>query len=362
MTADDATPSRVPVRAELDDVVPYGAPQADVAVRLNTNETAEPPPREFLAAAAARIEALDLHRYPDRDHVALRAALARRHNCDVDQVWAANGSNEILLELLQVYGGPGRQAVVFRPSYSMYPELCRTAMTPVIEIDLDDDFAYSADTIDAACAAQPDVIILASPNNPVGTVVDASTVRALHERTAALIVVDEAYIDFAPERSMSPLLETLPRLVLVRTFSKAFRLAGARLGYLVARPWVVDDVQKVRLPYHLSAVTQTIGELALANESSFLAHRAEVAAERDCLASALAQLPDVEVFASAANFLLVRTGRDDVFHELFARGVLVRDFATRPRLTGCIRVTIGTPAENAAFLAAFREILGAPTT
>jgi histidinol-phosphate aminotransferase len=369
-------PDRVPVRADLTDVAPYGAPQLDVAVRLNTNETAEPPPADYLPEVARRIQGLGLHRYPDRPATALRTALGAPYGLAAERVWAANGSNEILLQLLQAYGGPGRTVLTFRPPYSMYEELARTASTRLIEVDLDDDFALSPQVAaDAVATHDPDVVVVASPNNPVGTLVDHAAVRALHERSRALIVVDEAYVEFAPpEASVVGLLDELPRLVVSRTFSKAFRLAGLRLGYLFAAPWVVDDVQKVRLPYHLDALTQTAGLVALEMVDGFLDHRARTAAERDRVLVTLEGREDVEVWPSQANFLLFRSAVPDLFDRLLAHGVLVRDFSTRPRLGGCLRVTVGTPAENDAFLTALDASLaetatddggppaGAPTT
>ena len=350
---------RVPVRPGLEEVEPYGAPQLDVPVRLNTNETATPPPAGYLEEVARRIQDLELHRYPDRPHRALRDALARRHATTPERVWAANGSNEVLLQLLQAYGGPDRLVLSPRPGYSMYPELCRTALTPHVEVDLDESFRLTPDAAGAAVAQHdPDLVLVPSPNNPVGTPVDHDAIRAMHGAGHALVVVDEAYIEFGPDgTSVVGLLDELPRLVVVRTFSKAFRLAGLRLGYLVGPTWVVDDVQKVRLPYHLDAIKQVAGLVALEQEQAFLSHRAQVASERDRLSAELAGIRGVEVFESAANFLLLRSPIEDLFGKLLDRGVLVRDFSTRPRLAGCVRVTVGTPDENDAFLDALRGVV-----
>jgi histidinol-phosphate aminotransferase len=351
---------RVPVRDELLHVSPYGAPQLDVPVRLNTNETAEPPPPGFLEVVADRIQSLQLNRYPDRPHRALREALAARVGLTPDRVWAANGSNEVLAQLLQAYGGPGRLALHVRPGYSMYPELCRTTSTRSAQFDLDEDFRLDAATAAAAVTAHdPDLVLVPSPNNPVGTPVGHDAIRALHDGSRALVVVDEAYVEFGPDdASVLGLLDELPRLVIVRTFSKAFRLAGLRLGYLLAAPWVVDDVQKVRLPYHLDAIKQVAGLVALEQEKAFLEHRARTAVERERLAEALHATPGIEVFDSAANFLLIRSAEVPLFDALLERGVLVRDFSSQPRLAGCVRVTIGTAAENDAFLAALHDVLG----
>ncbi len=350
---------RVPLRADLDGVAPYGAPQLDVPVRLNTNETAEPPPPGYLEEVGRRIQGLELNRYPDRPHRRLREALGAPHGLGPDRVWAANGSNEILLQLLLAYGGPDRRLLTFRPPYSMYPELARTTLTPCTQVDLDERFTLSAQVAaDAVATADPDVVFVASPNNPVGTLVAHDAIRALHDRSRALIVVDEAYVEFAPpEASAVHLLDELPRLVVSRTFSKAFRLAGLRLGYLFAAPWVVEDVQTVRLPYHLDAVKQTAALVALEQAPAFLEHRVRTAAERDRVHATLAARDDVEVWPSSANFLLLRTAVPDLFERLLERGVLVRDFSRQPRLSGCLRVTIGTPDENDAFLTAMTAVL-----
>jgi histidinol-phosphate aminotransferase len=350
---------RVPIRPDLRGVAPYGAPQLDVPVRLNTNETAEPPPPGYLEEVGRRIQDLGLHRYPDRPHTALRTALGAPFGLGPDRVWAANGSNEVLLQLLQAYGGPDRRLLTFRPPYSMYPELARTTMTASVEVDLDDRFELSvAVAADAVAAHDPDVVFVASPNNPVGTLVSHDAIRALHDGSRALVVVDEAYVEFAPEgSSVVDLLDQLPRLVVTRTFSKAYRLAGLRLGYLLAQPWVVDDVQTVRLPYHLDAVKQVAALVALEQTPAFLDHRERTAAERDRLRAALDAREDVEVWPSAANFLLFRTAQPDLFDRLLEQGVLVRDFSRSPRLAGCLRVTVGTPTENDAFLAALTAAL-----
>ncbi|MEX2324221.1 MAG: histidinol-phosphate transaminase [Nitriliruptoraceae bacterium] len=352
------TAERVPVRESLRDVEPYGAPQLDVPVRLNTNETPEPPPDAFLSAYVDRIGTTSLNRYPDRDHVELRRSIAARHDVAVEQVWAANGSNEVIMQLLQVYGGVDRTVASVSPSYSMYPEFCRTTQTGFVEVDLPDTFEFTAATAAALAATGADVILLASPNNPVGNVIDQGHFVRLHDQTDALIIADEAYVEFADgDCSVVPLVAKLPRLVVVRTLSKAFRLAGLRLGYLVAAPWVVADVQKVRLPYHLDSLKQIAGVVALEREPEFLAHRAMIVAERHRMVAALAELPQVEVYPSAANFVLIRSTVDELFDRLLARGVLVRDFSTTRRLQGCIRVTIGTPDENEAFLTAVRDVI-----
>ncbi len=354
----------VPVRDDIADLEPYGAPQLDVPVRLNTNETAEPPPPGYLEEVGRRIQSLELNRYPDRPHTALRQRLGARAGIDPAGVWAANGSNEVLAQLFQAYGGPGRRVATVRPGYSMYPVIAQVTMTDYVTVDLDEDLAWSDAVVDELAATEPNIVILANPNNPTGIAVPDGIVRRVHDACAnALVIVDEAYIEFAGDAhavTAADLLGDLDRLVVSRTFSKAFRLAGLRLGYLLTHPWVVDGIRRVRLPYHLDAIKQVAAEVALDQEDAFLEHRSRVAAERDRVAAGLATIDGVEQWPSAANFILFRVaGAARVFDALLEHGVLVRDFSTKPRLEGCLRVTVGTRDENDAFLAALADVLGA---
>ena len=355
----ERAPDRVPVRADLADVEPYGAPQLDVPVRLNTNETPFPPPAEFMKRVAERVEGLELHRYPDRRATALRTALGARFGLPPERVWAANGSNEILMQLFQAYGGPGRTLLLFRPGYSPYPLYAQIALTPSVEADLGDGFELTAQiALDAVATHDPDIVIVTSPNNPTGMPVGLDVVRALHDGSRALVIVDEAYVEFGGV-SATTVLDELPRVVVTRTFSKAWRLAGLRLGYLLAHEWVIDDLRKVRLPYHLDALTQAAGLTALERADEVTAHIAVLSAERDRLHAELAAMPGVTVWPSAANFLLFRTAMEGgaLFDALLERGVLIRDFSSKPRLRGCLRVTVGTPEENDRFLTALKESL-----
>jgi histidinol-phosphate aminotransferase len=352
-----AAAGRVPVRADLAAVEPYGAPQFDVPVRLNTNETPWPPPPAFAERLRERLGALELHRYPDRDLGALRRALSGRTGLPFERLWAANGSNEILTQLFQAYGGPGRRVLLAQPGYSAHPLLARVAVTAAVTFDLDDALECTPAAIRSAVEREaPDLVCLASPNNPTGIPVALAAVRAAHDAGDGLVVIDEAYAEFGGVGA-AELLDELPRLVVVRTFSKAFRLAGIRLGYLLGPPWVVEDLQRVRLPYHLNALTQAAGVVACELAADVTAHIALVTAERERVARALADR-DVTVWPSAANFLLFRVPGASgaaLFAALLERGVLVRDFSDRPRLEGCLRVTIGTPAENDAFLEALDQ-------
>lgn len=356
----------LPVRDELRGKSPYGAPQLDVPVRLNTNENPYPLPEALVERIAERVRAAarDLNRYPDRDAVELRTRLAAylTDTCGYEvgpaNVWAANGSNEVIQQLLQTFGGPGRTAIGFEPSYSMHGLIARGTGTGWISGPRDEDFTIDLAAAEKAIAEnRPDVVFVTTPNNPTGTAVPAPTVLALYEAAQAakpsMVIVDEAYVEFSHGDSLLPLLEGRPNLVVSRTMSKAFGAAGLRLGYLAAHPAVVDAVQLVRLPYHLSAVTQATALAALEHTGTLLKYVEQLKAERDRLVAELLAL-GYEVTASDANF--VQFGRFEDAHAMWRkildRGVLVRDNG----VPGWLRVTAGTPEENDAFLDAVRKI------
>ena len=358
----------LPLRPELVGEVPYGAPQLDVAHRLNVNENPYPPSAQMVADVADAVAAATatLNRYPDRDAGALRADLAAYVGTDVpvgpaitaERVWAANGSNEVMVQLLQAFGGPGRVALSFTPTYSMYPDYCRDTFTAYRTMPRRADFTIDLDAALARVAAeQPDVVLLASPNNPSGTALGLAEIDALCAASRGMVVVDEAYAEFRRPGTPSAieLLDAHPRLVVTRTMSKAFALAGARLGYLVASSAVVDAVQLVRLPYHLSAVTQAVARTALRHAPELLGSVAALRTERDALARWLSSQTGLVVAESDANFVLFGrfVDRDVIWQRLLDRGVLVR--ATGPQ--GWLRVSAGTPAEMAAFRSALTESL-----
>jgi len=346
----------LPIRDDLRGQTPYGAPQLDVAVRLNTNENSYPLPDVVVDAIAKAVQAelRDLNRYPDRDAVALRADLADYlgHGLTSANTWAANGSNEVQQQLLQAFAGPGRTALGFGPSYSMHPLLAQGTGTRWIGALRDPDFGLTP----AAALAQidehdPDLIFLCSPNNPTGTALDPEVVTAVLEAARGLVVVDEAYAEFARPGTPSALalLPGHPRLVVSRTMSKAFGFAGGRLGYLAADPAVVDAVQLVRLPYHLSALTQAAARAALSQRDALLATVEVIKQQRDRIVTTL-RSRGVKVADSDANFVLFEVGGDQkiAWQRLLDRGVLIRDVG----LPGWLRVTAGTPAETDAFLEA----------
>ncbi|OEU97100.1 aspartate aminotransferase [Streptomyces oceani] len=356
----------LPVRDELRGQSPYGAPQLDVPVRLNTNENPYPLPEPLVARIAERVAeaARGLNRYPDRDALELRAGLARYltdstgHPVRTDQVWAANGSNEVLQQLLQAFGGPGRTALGFEPTYSMHALLARGTGTGWIAGPRRADFTIDLDAaVRTIAERRPQVVFVCSPNNPTGTAVDADTVRALYDAAQAarpsLVVIDEAYGEFSHAPSLLPLLEGRPHLVLSRTMSKAFGAAGLRLGYLAAAPAVVDAVQLVRLPYHLSAVTQATALAALEYTDTLLAYVAQLRSERDRLVAEL-RAAGCAVTPSDANFVQFGVFADAAaaWRRLLDQGVLVRDNG----VPGHLRVSTGTPEENDAFLDAVRTL------
>lgn len=347
----------LPLRENLRGKSPYGAPQLSVPVQLNTNENPHPPSRTLIddVAEAVRAAAADLHRYPDRDAVALRADLAayltRQTGVAVDaaNVWAANGSNEILQQLLQAFGGPGRRALGFVPSYSMHPIISEGIDTEWVEAKRGADFAID---IDAALAAiserRPDVVFVTSPNNPTGHSIAPADLARILDAAPGIVIVDEAYAEFSAAPSAVGLIDRYPaKLVVSRTMSKAFAFAGGRLGYLVAAPAVIDALLLVRLPYHLSVVTQAAARAALRHADETLASVAELAAQRDRVARALTGM-GYEVVPSDANFLLFGKFVDAAraWQHYLDEGVLIRDVG----IGGYLRATIGLAAENDEFL------------
>jgi histidinol-phosphate aminotransferase len=349
----------LPVRDDLKDLHPYGAPQLDVPVRLNTNENPYPPSDRLRRAIADAVAAVagTLNRYPDRDALDLRKDLADYlgHGLTAAQVWAANGSNEIIQQLLQAFGGPGRTALGFEPSYSMHPLISRVTCTGWIEGTRDAGYGLSTAAAQVR-DLQPDVVFIASPNNPTGTAVPLELIQAVYEAAPGMVVVDEAYAEFRRDGTPSALtlLPGRPRLVVTRTMSKAFAAAGTRLGYLAADPRVIDALLLVRLPYHLSTVTQAVARAALAYAAEPLATVEVLRSERDGLVTWL-RMSGLTVADSDANFVLfgVFPDRDAVWRGLLDRGVLIRN--TGP--DGWLRVTVGTAEETAAFRGALTEVL-----
>jgi len=354
----------LPLRDDLRGRTPYGAPQLAVPYQLNTNENPYPPPPELVADITAAVAEIagTLHRYPDRDAVGLRTDLAAylAESTGVPlttaNLWAANGSNEILQQILQAFGGPGRSALGFEPSYSMHPIIAAGTRTDWVPTPRRADFSLDVDAAVAVLAERsPDVVFVTSPNNPTGQSIPLSDLRALVAATSGIVVVDEAYAEFSPQESAVHLIEDFPTQVIVsRTMSKAFAFAGGRLGYLAAAPAVVDALLLVRLPYHLSALTQAAARAALRHADQTLASVHKLAAERDRVIEALSGF-GATVVPSDANFVLFGQFADAAaaWQSYLDKGVLIRDVG----IPEYLRVTVGTPAENDAFLAASKEIV-----
>ena len=366
-TRTDLPGAALPVRDDLRDRTPYGAPQSGTAgigtpVQLNVNENPHAPSAALVAdlTAAVGTAAAGLNRYPDREALALRTDLAAYLTgrtgvpLDVSQVWPANGSNEVLQQVCQAFGGPGRVALGFEPSYSMHPLLAQATSTGWVAERRAADFTLDADTAVAAVRRhEPAITFLTTPNNPTGTAIPLEVVEAVCEASAGMVLVDEAYAEFSGGPSAVTLLDRAPRLIVSRTMSKAFALAGARLGYLAASPAVVDALRLVRLPYHLSALTQAAARAALAHADELLSTVAAVKAQRDRMVREIEAL-GLQVVPTEANFLLFGPfdRPAEVWQALLDRGVLVRDVSGGPSLAGWLRVNAGTEAETSTFLAA----------
>jgi histidinol-phosphate aminotransferase len=354
----------LPLRDDLRGKTPYGAPQLDVPVRLNTNENPHPPTKALVDDVTASVAAAagELHRYPDRDAVALRTELAEYMSgqtgtpLSVENLWAANGSNEILQQLLQAFGGPGRSAIGFVPSYSMHPIISDGTQTAWLVANRGEDFSLDADiAVQAIGERNPDIVFVASPNNPSGQSVSLDTLsRLLDAMTKGVLILDEAYGEFSSQPSAVTLLDEYPtKLVVTRTMSKAFAFAGGRLGYLIAAPAVIDAMLLVRLPYHLSSVTQAAARAALRHADDTLGSVAKLIAERDRVTEALTDM-GFRVIPSDANFVLFGEFADApaTWQRYLDAGILIRDVG----IPGYLRATTGLAEENDALLKASAEI------
>jgi len=340
----------------------YHSPQIDVDVRLNTNEAPEPPPEGFHEALHDALDDVDWHRYPDRAATKLRARLAERYGLDPNQVFVANGSNEILQTLLLTYGGAGRKTALFEPTFAMHGHISKTIGSTVIEGDRGEDYGLDLDEVARVVSEEaPEVLFLCSPNNPSGIVDPPGTVEAvleLMDGTGGLLVVDEAYGQFAEHSAIDLIRDDRP-LVVTRTFSKTWAMAGARLGYVLGPSWVIEELEKTVLPYHLDSFKQAAGLAALDFGDEMDARVERIKTERERMVAKLGDLP-VTTWPSGANFFLFRA--DDMSGEalweaLVDKSVLVRNCSNWPRISECLRVTVGTPEDNDRFLDAVGEIL-----
>lgn len=357
---------RPPVRDDLVELPGYHSPQIDVSHRLNTNESPEPPPESFRQAVAERVAALDWHRYPDRQATELRRRLAEMHGVASENVFVANGSNEVLQTLMLAWGGPGRSVLTFEPTYAMHGQIARVTGTGVIEVERTEDFTIDTDAaLQTLTEHEPVITFLCSPNNPTGLVESREFVEQVLAAVApfGLLVVDEAYAQFSDWTAID-LFDDDASLIVTRTFSKTWAMAAARLGYLIAPAWIVERLGTAILPYHLDAVSQAAGEVALDYEDEMLSRVSLLVERRGTIQAGLADL-GVEFWPSQSNFVLFRPvdksgvpAGDAIWQQLVEAGVLVRNCASWPRLDGCLRVTVGSDVENAAFLGALGAILG----
>lgn len=351
----------LPIRDSLRGRTPYGAPQLQVPVALNVNENTHGLSEEVLVDVIRRIaESLgSINRYPDREFTQLRESLAGYvgHGLGPENIWAANGSNEVLQQLFMAFGGPGRRALSFSPTYSMYSLIAQSTDTQYVEVPRLERYEVDiALVINAITEHNPDIVLICSPNNPSGTPVDLAVIEAAYEACEGILVVDEAYSEFSlNENTALSLLNGRPRLVVSKTMSKAFAFAGARLGYLAADAAVCDAMRLVRLPYHLSALTQAAAEAALAHSEELLETVADIRDQRDRLYVALQDL-GLDPYRSDANFILVGgiENPKEIWQKLLDQGILVRDVG----IPNTLRISAGTEAETTSVIEALTELLG----
>lgn len=351
--------SPIAVRRDLLDAAPYVSPQRPARYRMNTNESPYPPPPALVQEIGRSIEELALNRYPDRDASALYSALAEHNGWTSQGLWVANGSNEVFMHLFLAFGGPGRRALTFEPTYPLHSLIPRIAGTEVRQSGRDDGFEIDLDLATKELRdVRPDIVIVCSPNNPTGGCEPLATVQTLLEEAPGIVVVDEAYIEFAsPQESVRTLLDSYDNLVITKSFSKAWRLAGARLGYMLAAPELIAELARVRLPYHLSAITQLIGEAAMRHSDETLKFVRALVEQRDRIAIEL-QVQGIRSYPSRANFVLFEIeDTAKVWEQLLSNDVLVRSYPGVHRLDGCLRVTAGLPEETDAFLNAIEDAL-----
>jgi histidinol-phosphate aminotransferase len=350
---------RPTVRDDLRALEGYHSPQVEVRVRLNTNEAPWPPPLIWRQRLAEAVAGIDYHRYPDRGASALRSAIAGLHRVQPNQVFVANGSNEVLQTILLAYAGPGRTVATFEPTYQLHGHIARLTGARTVEGERAEDFTLDLAEVRRVLEDdQPNVTFLCSPNNPTGIVERPELVKAVAQEQPGLLVVDEAYAQFAPWSALELFNEELP-MAITRTFSKTWSMAAVRLGYCVAPSWLINELDKVVLPYHLDTAKQLAGLLALDYIDEMESRVAALVSERQRLIAALDDLP-VHVWPSGANFVLFRPNDmpgKDVWQALVDRSVLVRNCAGWPRLADCLRVTIGTPEEDDMFVKALSEVL-----
>lgn len=353
--------SALTVRDDLRDIAPYVSPQQPARYRMNVNEAPYAPPVELVEEVTRGIADVAFNRYPDRDAVALADAIAAHVEWPTDGLWIANGSNEIFMHLFLAFGGPGRTSLTFEPTYSLHTLIPKIAGTRTIQVPRAHDFRIDLERAVATIVEErPEIVIVCSPNNPTGGCESLTTLEALLGEAPGIVVVDEAYGEFDDHKhSVRVLLDEHPNLVITKTFSKAWRLAGVRIGYMLAAPPLIADLARVRLPYHLSAITQLIGVAAIKHSAETLEMARSIAEQRDRISAGLDSL-GLKTYPSRANFVLFEVADPDaVWSGLLELGVLIRNYSGAPGLERCLRVTAGLPEETDAFLGALEEVLDA---
>lgn len=348
-----------PVRDDIQDLKPYSVPGSGVAIELDSNENPWNLPDDVLKDISETLQSVNYNRYPDTKAVWLKKSLAASYKLQIENVFLGNGSNEVILDLLLAFGGPGRTALILEPTYSMHTILARIALTETVKAQLGEDFEFDSATTGTTIGEhKPDIVFVNSPNNPTGNIVRPEAIENICSSGDFLVVVDEAYGEFSGETCL-PLIKKYKNLAVVKTFSKAFRLAGARVGYALADEGIVSGLEKVRLPYNLNALSQVAAAMVWKKRSAILGVVDEIIAERERVAKILTEMDGTTPYPSRANFILFKTRKDakGVYQRLVTSGVRIRDFSSIPRLKNCLRVTIGTPAENNVFLDVLRESL-----
>jgi histidinol-phosphate aminotransferase len=350
-----------PPRAELESISPYEAREPDVAVNLSANENPQNLPHELVEKIAELLPQFRFNRYPDPMAGAVREIIAEANGLDAANVLVGNGGDELIFDLLLAWGGPGRKLMTFPPTFAMYEIDALVTGTEVVNVPRLADFAVDeCAAIERVKQGDIDCVFVAHPNNPTGNLSPETFLIELLASTDALVLVDEAYFEFS-RHTMRPHMQRHRNLVILRTFSKAFSLAGLRVGYLLAHEDVVHELTKVRQPYAVDRFSQWVAGMVFRERVAFEAQISELIRQRDVLWHGLEALDGVEVFPSEANFVLFRVAHASAVWRDLLHGheVLVRDLSRTPLLEDCLRVSVGTPEENLRFLAAMEEIMAA---
>lgn len=348
-----------PSRPELDDLTPYDAKEVKAEVILASNENPTNLPSEILAKLASRLPEFRFNRYPDPTAHELRRLIAEANGLEPENVLVGNGGDELIFDMLLAWGGPGRKILDMPPTFTMYGIDAQVTGTEVVNVPRLADFSVDQPAVmERVAKGDIDIVVIANPNNPTGALTDESFFIELLHSTDALVMVDEAYFEFS-RTTMRPHMQRCENLVILRTFSKAFSMAGLRVGYLLAHQDVVTEFMKVRQPYSVDSFSQWVASTVFRERMVFEQAIQDLVRGRDQLTGGLSTMSEVEVFPSDANYVLFRVEHAgalwrDLLHN---HSVLVRDFSRVAGLEDCLRVTVGTDEENRRFLAAMEDCL-----